>query len=60
MQTWTRPYDTDLNIPQQSEMGHIKNLYLQHRDTYVASKTGINTFQNTNFINRSYVAQLIT
>ena len=34
-----------ISTPQLSEMGHIKNLYLHHRDTYVAGKTGLSTFQ---------------
>ena len=46
MQTWTHPCDTDFSTPQQSEMGHIKNLYLHHRDTYVAGRTGLSIFQN--------------
>ena len=51
MQTWTRPCDIDFNTPQESEMGHIKNLYFVHRDTYVAGKTGLTTFQNMDNIN---------
>ena len=46
MQTWTHPCDTDFSTPQLSETGHIKNFYLYHRDTYVAGKTGLSTFQN--------------
>ena len=44
MQTWIRHCDTYFSMPQRSETGHMKNLYLQHRDTCVAGKTGLSTF----------------
>ena len=40
-------------VPQQSETSHIKNLYLQHMDAYVAGQTGLCTFQTWIKINQN-------
>ena len=53
MQTWTHAYDTDFSTPQLSEMGHIKNLYLHHGDTFVAGKAGLSTSKTRININEN-------
>ena len=51
MQTWAHACDTDFSTPQLSETDHIKNLYLHHRDIFVADKIGPININGNNMTN---------